>query len=44
MRPTARHTDADAFMRRNDVTGLLVLKGDQIVLEKHAQGNDEHTR
>ena len=36
--------DADAFMRRNDVTGLLVLKGDQIVLEKYAQGNDEHTR
>ena len=36
--------DADAFMQRNDVTGLLVLKGDQIVLEKYAQGNDEHTR
>ena len=36
--------DAEAFMRRNDVTGLLVLKGDAIVLEKYAHGNDENTR
>lgn len=31
------------FMRRNDVTGLLVLHGDDIVLERYAQGNDENT-
>ena len=38
------HFNADQFMQRNDVTGLLVLKGDNVVLEKYAQGNDEHTR
>ncbi len=32
------------FIERNDITGLLVLKGDDIVLERYAQGNDEHTR
>jgi len=36
--------DAQAFMARNDVTGLLVMKGDDIVLERYTQGNDEGTR
>lgn len=34
----------EQFMQRNDITGLLVLKGDDIVLERYAQGNDERTR
>lgn len=36
--------DVEAFMQRNAVTGALVLHGDDIVLERYAQGNDEHTR
>lgn len=36
--------DVTAFMQRNAVTGALVLHGDDIVLERYAQGNDENTR
>ncbi|QIL84057.1 beta-lactamase family protein [Diaphorobacter sp. HDW4A] len=38
------HCDVDRFMQRNDITGLLVLKGDRIALEKYAQGNSQRTR
>ncbi|WP_208513849.1 serine hydrolase domain-containing protein, partial [Variovorax paradoxus] len=34
----------DAFMARNRAAGLLVLKNGQVVLERHAMGNDAATR
>ena len=36
--------DVDGFIQRNNVAGLLVLKDGKIVLERYAQGNNEHTR
>lgn len=32
------------FMRHNNVVGLLVMRGDDILLERYAQGNTEETR
>lgn len=34
----------DEFITRNHVTGLLVLKGQKILLERYAQGSDPATR
>ncbi len=34
----------DAFMARNDVTGLLLIKDGKIVLERYGSGNTEKTK
>lgn len=36
--------DTAAFMRRNQVSGLLILKDGKVALEKYAMGNDASTR
>jgi CubicO group peptidase (beta-lactamase class C family) len=34
----------DDYVRDKRIAGLLVVKGDQILLERYALGNDEHSR
>ncbi|SHL75525.1 serine hydrolase domain-containing protein [Phytopseudomonas punonensis] len=36
--------DVDAFMKRNQVSGLLIIKDGKVALEKYAMGNDANTR
>lgn len=36
--------DTAAFMRRNQVSGVLILKDGKVALEKYAMGNDASTR
>lgn len=36
--------DVEAFMRRNQVGGVLIIKDGKIALEKYAMGNDASTR
>lgn len=42
--PLYRNHDLDAFIRHNNVVGLLVIKSGEIVLETYVAGNSRETR
>jgi CubicO group peptidase (beta-lactamase class C family) len=42
--PLFKRYDLNDFLLHNNITGLLVIKSGEILLEKYAAGNTQHTR